>query len=126
MYRFVHVAPPKQLRQHRIQTPPPTSEFDAKVQSSRIEAPLRFAMPPCKMTLRRDSSVDRCHALVRRFTIGAPNEYHDYDDFSLTAVRQIVLMAEKGGRSRIDRCGNHGGVCMPGALMSAKGALATL
>ena len=49
------------------------------------------------MTLRRDYSVDRRSALIRRFAPDAPNEYHDYDDFSSTAVRQIVPMAEKGG-----------------------------
>lgn len=49
------------------------------------------------MTLLRDSCLDRRHVLVRRFATDAPNEYHDYDDFSSTAVRQIVPLAEKGG-----------------------------
>lgn len=119
------MSPPKAI----ASTPNPDAAPDVGIRCessiSRIEAPLRFAMPSCRMTLRRDSSVGRCHALIRRFATDAPNEYQDYDDFSSTAVRQILPMAEKGGGSRIDRCGNHGGVCVPGSLITARGTLAT-
>jgi hypothetical protein len=119
------MSPPKAIASAPNPDAAPDVGIRCESSISRIEAPLRFATPPCRMTLRRDSSVDRCHVLVRRFATDAPNEYHDYDDFSSTAVRQIVPMAEKGGGSRIDRCGNHGGVCVPGSLISARGALAT-
>jgi len=96
MYRFVHVAP-KSNRDHTESRRRPRRRNSMRNFNQQNRSPLRFTVPPSGMTLRRDSSVGRRHALIRRFVSDGPNEYRDYDDFSSTAVRQILPMAEKGG-----------------------------